>query len=197
MPRLRRVSLSLTEGVLASRDLKDLVPDFRGPMTKLLDKLKKRGIEMRPYHTLRDPLEQARLWRQSRTAAEIEQQIARFRAAGAGFLAHCIEAAGPQHGDPVTNALPGLSWHQWGEAVDCMWVVDGRAKWSTQELVGGVNGYRVYAQEAQKLGLTPGGFFTKLKDWPHVQKRAAGSPTSLMTLAEIDAEMRERFGNTV
>jgi peptidoglycan LD-endopeptidase CwlK len=94
----------------------------------------------------------------------------------------------------VTNALPGLSWHQWGEALDCFWVVDGAAEWSTRRLVNGLNGYHVYADEAKRLELTAGGFFRSLKDWPHVQLDKAGSPLGRFSILEIDAEMKSRFG---
>lgn len=149
---------------------------------------------MRPYTTLRTPLEQAKLWRQSRSTEQIQAEILRLKTAGAPYLAKCIEKAGPQSGSPVTNALPGLSWHQWGEAVDCFWVVNGVAEWSAVKKIGGVNGYQVYAAQAKLLGLTAGGFFTSLKDWPHVQLDAAGSPLGRLSLVQIDAEMKLRFG---
>ena len=62
-----------------------------------------RGFTMRPSAGLRNPFEQARLWRQSRAREEIEDKIQKFKAAGAMFLAHCIESVGPQHGDPVRS----------------------------------------------------------------------------------------------
>ena len=179
---------------MASRDLNDLLPAFRAQVNQLLINCRTRGIEMRPYQTLRDPFEQARLWRQSRAREEIARKIAQFRAAEAEFLAFCLESVGPQFGDPVTNAAPGLSWHQWGEAVDCVWIVNGAAEWSAQRRVDGLNGFRVYAEEAQLLGLTPGGLWTRLKDWPHVQPRAAANPLGEFTLAQISATMQERFG---
>lgn len=171
----------------------DLLPEFRARLYDLLTGCRARGVEMRPYVGLRTPLEQARLWRQSRTREEIEQTIGRLERSGAPFLAHCIELAGPQSGPPVTNAIPGLSWHQWGEAVDSVWIVDGAAEWSTRRQVNGLNGYAVYAQEARARGLDAGGLWKRLKDWPHVQLRQAGSPAQAMELAEIDRVMRERF----
>ena len=100
-----------------------------------------------------------------------------------------------QSGRHVTDAIPGLSWHQWGEAFDSFWVVDGEAEWSTTREINGLNGYRVYAVEAERLGLTAGGHWTNFKDWPHVQLRSASSPKSVFTIQEIDREMRERFEN--
>lgn len=149
---------------MASREMKDLIPKFRAPVKTLLEQCRAQGVEMRPSQTLRDPFEQAKLWRQSRSKEEIRAKIKQFRAAGADFLAFCLENVGPQSGDPVTNAPPGLSWHQWGEAVDCFWVVDGQAEWSTTKKINGVNGYQLYAAEAKKLGLTAGGLWAKLAE---------------------------------
>lgn len=177
-----------------SQSVKDLTKEFRPKAEALIKACEQRGIEMRPYFTLRDPFEQGRLWRQSRSREEIRVQVRNFRDGGADFLADCIESVGPQHGPEVTKTPPGYSWHQWGEALDCMWVVNGKAEWSTQKLVGGLNGYRVYADEAEKLGLTAGGHWKNFKDWPHTQLRKASNAGSVFTLTEIDGAMRKRFG---
>lgn len=175
-------------------DLQALVPEFREKVEQLIDNCLRQDIAMRPYFAVRTPFEQAKLWRQSRTREEIDDKISSLLAAGCDFLAHCIESVGPQHGAHVTNAPPGLSWHQWAESVDCMWVVGRAAEWSTTRKVAGVNGYRLYAEEARKLNLFAGGLWKTFKDWPHVQLRAAGSPDKVMALKDIDAEMRSRFG---
>ena len=174
-------------------DLGALLPAFRIGVEDLVSACRQRGIEMRPYMAMRDPVEQARLWRQSRAWEQIERKIAELRSGGAPFLAHCLEVAGAHSGVHVTNSVPGLSWHQWGEAIDSFWVIDGRAEWSTTRKIGGVNGYRVYAEEAIKLGLDAGGMWRRFKDWPHVQLRPSGSPLGPMQLPDIDAEMSRRF----
>ncbi len=173
--------------------MKDLVLDFRARVQNLLNACRARGVDMRPYTTLRDPFEQARLWRQSRTREQINRKIAQLREVGADFLAHCLESVGPQNGRHVTDAAPGLSWHQWGEAVDCFWVVEGQAEWSPERKVNGLNGYHVYAEEARKLGLTAGGHWPNFKDWPHLQLRAANNPQEVLSLQQIDEAMREGF----
>lgn len=175
-------------------DLDLLVPAFKSRVLELLARCRARGVEMRPYNGLRSPLEQARLWRQSRSIEEIERCSAELQTQGAQFLAGCLRRAGPQNGDHVTDAPPGLSWHQWGEAVDCFWLVDARAEWSSRRLVNGRNGYRVYADEAQALGLHAAGHWTNFKDWPHVQRPADASPLSSLSMVEIDAAMVRRFG---
>ena len=176
-------------------DLNQLVPALKSSVDTLLAGCQARRIVMRPFFTLRSPFEQAKLWRQSRSLEEISEKIADFRNNGAPFLAFCIGSVGPQSGDPVTNAAPGFSWHQWGEAVDCFWLVDNQAMWSTKKMLNGQNGYQVYAEEAKRLGLTPGGFWNSLKDWPHVQLQSAADPGKSKTLAEIDAAMKARFGS--
>ena len=171
-----------------------LVTGFRDRLNALLQACSEQGVEMRPYFGIRTPFEQAKLWRQSRTHEQIAAKIAELTLAGAPFLASCIDSVGPQSGPPVTNAIPGLSWHQWGEAVDCAWVVAGKTEWSTQKKIEGINGYAIYAKEARKAGLDSGGLWQSLKDWPHVQHRTVSSPARLYSFAEIDTKMKEKFG---
>jgi peptidoglycan LD-endopeptidase CwlK len=180
-----------------SRDINALDAAFRGRIQDLLEQCGAQGIEMRPFHTLRDPFEQARLWRQSRSSAEIQAKLKQLKRKGAPFLAHIIESVGPQHGQPVTNAIPGLSWHQWGEAVDCYWLLRNKAEWSANKkamLRDGrkLNGYRLYAELADASGLIAGGHWQRLKDWPHIQQRPA-EVDHYYSLPEIDKAMQERF----
>ena len=174
-------------------DMNDLIPEFRQKAEALLEKCAQRGIEMRPYCTLRSPFEQAKLWRQSRTGEEVQTKIAELKAAGADFLVFCFEHVGPQNGRHVTNALPGFSWHQWGEAMDSFWVVEGKAEWSTRKTIDDVNGYKVYAEEAVNLSLEAGGNWSSLKDWTHIQLRPESNPGSVFTLMQINDAMKQRF----
>jgi len=178
-----------------SRDLNDLVPEFRPRVEELLTLCDRSGYAMRQFFTLRTPFEQGKLWRQSRSSEEVQQRIEELQNVGADFLAHCIESVGPQNGRHVTNAIPGLSWHQWGEAVDCYWLLDGNAEWSTRKKIDGRNGYANYAEKATSLGLTAGGFWSSFRDWPHVQMRKASNPGRIFSLQEINREMADRFGD--
>jgi hypothetical protein len=172
-------------------DLKALDDSFRLKVEALLRNLVERGVEMRPFFTVRTPIEQAKLWRQSRSREDIEAASLRLRQAGANYLSHCLDSAGPCSGIEVTKALPGLSWHQWGLAVDCFWLVDGKSEWSSKKLVDGINGYAEYRVEAQLFGLHRG----PESDWPHVQMPREGGPEGAgYTLAQVDERMRVRFG---
>ena len=45
------------------------------------------------------------------------------------------------------------------------------------------------------MGLTAGGHWSSLKDWPHLQLRKEASPLRAMSLPDIDREIKQRFGN--
>lgn len=184
------------EALTSSSALDGLDPSFKAKVVVLLQKCKAQGVKMVPYFGLRDPLTQAKLWRQSRTAGEAELAARKLESKGAPFLASVLRGAEADPGQHVTNALPGLSWHQWGEAIDCYWEVNGKPEWHPDTAVGGVKGYHVYADTAEttEVGLTPGGHWSSLKDWPHVQQRSAAGPQNVFSYAFIDTTMKERFG---
>ena len=174
-------------------DLNLLDPALKNTMTQVLARCRAAGVEMRPNNGLRNPHDQAKLWRQSRSLEEIEAKLDEFESQGAPYLAACLKEVGPQHGEHVTNAAPGFSWHQWGQAVDCFWLVDGKAEWSSSKLINWKNGYQVYAAEAKALGLFPGGYWKSFKDWPHIQLQIHGSPNVNKSVKEIDQEMQLRY----
>ena len=174
-----------------SRDMGELDPDFREICYRVMSACKARGVDMRPFFTARHPVEQGALWRQSRSSAEVQSKVEELVSAGAPYLAQCILDAGPRSGRWATNAIPGLSLHQWGLALDCYWLVNGNAEWSASATHNGVQGYRVYAEEAEKLGLRS---LASIGDPVHVQKPSEGSPKHL-GLPDIDSEMRKRCGD--
>ena len=163
------------------------MPAFRERVDLLLAGLKAEGITMVPFVAIRDPFEQARLWRQSRSREEIVMRVRDLKLAGAIRIAKCIESVGPQHGKPVTNAPPGLSWHQHGEAVDCYLLDYGqRADWNAD-----AKGYVRYAEMAVELGLTAGRKF-RSSDPVHVQLRK-DEPQHLYEISRIDHQLAARF----
>lgn len=165
----------------SSRSLTDLTPGFRTSIEKLLSDLAAKGYNFTPFYTRRTPWDQARLWRQGRTLNEIQNTIEKLRSGNANFLASILEEAGPQDGRRVTNALPGYSWHQWGEAVDCMYVVNGKAVWDND------SAYKLYADAARAAGLTAGYYFS-FKDMVHVQAMPH-EVSSTLTALEINDGM--------
>jgi peptidoglycan LD-endopeptidase CwlK len=168
-----------------NRSLDDLVPAFRPLAFDLLDRCKARGVTMVAFSTLRTPAEQARLWASSRTAAQIEAAAEMLRQDGAEYLGLTLLTQRPlalSVKAESTRALPGDSWHQWGQAMDCYHDDTGAARWDGP-------GYDVYHDEAVKVGLT-------LISWErvHVQLPTSSAPTRSQSWHDIDAAMIARFG---
>ena len=169
------------------RDLALLRPEFLSSLQAAVAAVHAHAddaFELRPFCTRRDPWTQARLWRQSRSIEEVRVEITRLRNSNAPFLARVLEEVGPQHGRWATNAVPGLSWHQWCEACDLFVVERGAAIWQANH-----PGYAMLREEAVARGL---GVPLPTSDPYHVQGRL-GSVLHYCGLAEVDAAMKERY----
>lgn len=165
MSKTKKKTIALTgNDVLDSLD-----PDFREKAVSLLINCKARGVEMKPYIGLRHPLEQARLWRQSRSDMEIQKKILQLEQLECDFLLECLLGAGGAIGAHATNNCAGESWHNFGLALDCYAVVNGKISWNTED-------YAIYAEEAKKLGLEAGYYWKTFKDAPHVHFPQDTSP---------------------
>lgn len=161
-----------------------LDPIFASKAQELIQKMKDKGYKIYPYSGLRTVQEQAILWRQSRPTVIINEQIKLFRENDCDFLADVLHDAGPHSGKWATNALPGYSWHNWSQAMDCLIGYT----WSDFNEVQ--NEYKVYADEALKIGLTPGYYFSH-SDGVHVQFNTHEIPT-LYTMKEINDHFKNR-----
>jgi len=162
-----------------SKNLQDLQPDFKNKVISVLKRCANDKITMIPYCTFRTLEEQARLWRQSRTTSEIDKKTKFLRENNCKYLAHIIDKVGPQNGRWATNAIPGLSWHNWGYAVDCYAEIEGIACWDANN-----NAYNVYAKHARSVGLEAGHLW-KHKDSVHIQMNDK-SITDMYTLKEVN-----------
>lgn len=83
-------------------------------------------------------------------------------------------------GKIVTHAKPGQGLHNYGLAADMVFKVDG--KWSWAERLP----WKVLGEEGKKLGLTWGGDFKKIKDFPHMEYTGG---LSLKEVKEIYAKV--------
>lgn len=176
-----------------SGPLAGIDPTLRTRVEAIIADLSKSGFDLRPIQGLRDPWTQARYWRQSRTTAQINAAIASLRKKKAGYLADVLESVGPQNGPAITKALPGFSWHQWGEAVDFAWYVDGVYQGGTPTPGDDRNGYVRLGKAATAAGLVHGGTAWGW-DWPHVQLSRRSSPLAVHTHDVIAARIKERWG---
>nr|WP_295869916.1 M15 family metallopeptidase [uncultured Chitinophaga sp.] len=182
---------------MSNKQFDHLIPEFKSRVETLIGKCRDRNVVMWPLEGIRNPIVQARYWRQSRSDEEVDNMLRSLEKEGAHFLAGCIAMVGPQTGNRLTNAIPGLSWHQWGEALDCVWLVDNKAVWDVERTIDNVNGYRVYAEEARALGLDAGLFWPRFVDAVHVQLRPAASPRELFSLEYINQFMEQCYGTLV
>lgn len=178
-----------------SRELNELDPSIEEKVREILQNLRQQGYEMHPFCTKRNVVEQAKLWRQSRTTKEIKLEIRRLKNSGGDFLAQCIEYVGPQHGRWATNAIPGMSWHNWGLAVDCFLAdVEGRALWNLDDDYT-YNGYQAYAEAAVNEGFIAG-FFWRNRDAVHIQSPSQ-SVISRYDLATVNDKMKQQYGDII
>lgn len=162
----------------------------------ILKTTRNEGLHFRVYTKARDPWEQARLWRQSRSHEEIQRAILKLRQEGALFLADILASVGPQYGRWATNNLPGQSWHQYGEAIDVVLVSTAeKTVWN-----GSNPAYERLAKIAVKVGLHSG-FYWKSRDANHLQlrpdaARAYYSWAELSRLSQLKYESWDGRPNT-
>jgi len=171
---------------LSNPIIDSLHPDFSKQVRLVLTECSNAGFIMRPFFGIRSIFEQARLWRQGRTLAEIERKALKLEQSKAPFLAHAIRDVGPQHGRLVTGCPPGFSWHQYGLAIDCFLSINGEANWDSEH-----PGYVYYAEAATRFGLTVGRSF-RIVDSVHIQQPKS-SVTEVYSIATINELMEERY----
>jgi len=167
--------------------LEDLTPKFRLKLLFVFEQLAKKGIGFELFAALRTPREQAELWMKSRSESEIAGAQQKLTKQDASWLAGIMKETHRPYGRWETNNIPGLSWHQWGEAVSIRVLSDtGRVVWNPNN-----KGYRTLAELAQMVKLTPG-FFWKHRDVVHIQLRP-DAVRAYYTWPEIDREMKTKF----
>jgi hypothetical protein len=174
--------------------LEGLRPVFREQIGQLMTLAQERGVKLVPTSGARDPWRQARLWRRSRTTEQVQSKISQLRDSGAPYLADILQSVGPQpNGSWRTDAPPGLSWHQLGEAVDfgirspnTGRVLLGDTEQDGDEYQYGQDCYDRLGSFCVELGLKWGGDFN---DQNHVQRSQNGSPLADFSLAQINEKI--------
>lgn len=158
---------------MASRSVDDLVWEVRKKAEIIQEKCAQNGVDLLIYCTLRPLDEQARLFRQSRSYEEIKDKMKKLANRGFDFIANVIEKVGPCDGPHVTNAAPGESWHNYGEAFDAVPLVGGKAAWSYNEFK---NLWEVYGNAVREVEMSWAGDWTSFREFPHCQLRSGGNP---------------------
>lgn len=167
-----------------SADLRTLIDSFRLPFLRTLSRFEKNGFVVRITYALRTPIDQAKLWRQGRSKTLINARIGDLEAQDCDYLAQCLKDAGPQNGPIVTNALPGLSWHQYGQAADVL-AYDTSGRLITS---GDDDAYKKLEEAARLEGLTTGRGWG---DAGHIQASQLSKPQ--YDLKTINDMMRDKF----
>ena len=159
---------------MASRKLEDLRPEFRHLVARWLDANRDAGLEILVYCTRRSPEEQAVLYRRGRKTVDILNSVRWLHLEGYPGLAATLASAPPQWGPVgdrhvVTCALPGLSYHQHGLAVDFVPLSGGKAMWQD------VGSYRRAGNLAEDLGMVWSGAWSSFGESCHVQSSVQSS----------------------
>ncbi|MBC8147110.1 MAG: M15 family metallopeptidase, partial [Bacteroidetes bacterium] len=163
-----------------SREISDLIPIMQQKAIDIQMYCENIGVPIVIYSTRRTLQEQSKLYRQGRTGSQIRYKITRLNNLGFGFLAEILDSVGPQMEKyKVTNAGPGESWHNYGEAFDAVPLVGGKAVWNNDEL------WKKYGQVVTMNGLVWGGSWTSFVDKPHAQYRPGGNPLKLFSPDQI------------
>jgi len=134
---------------------------------------------------VRSMTEQATLFRQSRTKIEIDAKKQSLTDRGFPTLAAVIDAVGPQDGvigRHMTKSAPGESWHQYGLAVDCVPLVNGKPMWDEEH-----ESWEIYKEAAHMVGLSWAGDWKHYKEISHVQVPEVRNPlTHYKTIKAVE-----------
>lgn len=140
--------------------------------------------ELVPYSGVRTVRAQAKLWRQSKTTWEINTFIDQLITQGCTYIPSIINKVGKQYGT-TKAASPGLSWHNWGEAIDFYCLTRARtADWN-------ITPYEHVRDviEEYKLKIN----FGPVWDYNHIQHRRTANPKGTgKTWIQIDEQLRAR-----
>lgn len=155
-------------------DFTKLAPEFSSKLKELISHMESLGHKVNPYYGIRTLAEQARIWRRSRSSAEVSAMFDTLEANNCPYALEVLKSVGPQLTGPWGTNTYMFSYHLIGRAADVF--VDGDMK-------GGAV-YDVLAEEALKVGLTPGRYFSH-PDSGHVQL-GSKELTRTYTMAEMD-----------
>lgn len=139
--------------------------------------------------TYRSPQEQAAEYRRSRSSGEVSRTAERLRAQGgqgpllADILLRSPEPMGTRLGRHTTQAAPGESWHQWGEAWDAVPWIGRRLAWELTEndpdYASAQEAWATYGAACAQVGVVWAGNWTSFKEFPHGQMRDGNPMTAL------------------
>ena len=172
------------EKVRFTRDMGDLTPFVKDKAEEVVVRCAQLGFVLLVYCTYRSAYEQARLYRRSRTRAQIRRKQEQMSDEGFYDLAVIIDVVGPQGGagdlgHHLTMAGPGESWHNYNRAFDAVPLIGGKAAWNDEEL------YRLYGGAVVASGLEWAGNWKGFPENPHAQQIGASNPLDDLMPEEV------------
>jgi peptidoglycan L-alanyl-D-glutamate endopeptidase CwlK len=162
-----------------AKDLESLVLSVKNKAIEITNICSDKGVDLLIYCTYRSLREQAMLFRQGRSKVDIDKKIVSLTKLGFKQLAELIDSVGPQNGKKVTNAGPGESWHNYGEAFDAVPCVGGKALWNDKEK------YLIYGNAVKQVGMFWAGDWKTFKEYPHAQLRLQANPLKVLSPDEV------------
>lgn len=159
-------------------DFSKLNPEFSTLLKTLITNMEALGHSVVPYYGIRTLQEQACIWRRSRSTDEVNALMHTLASNDAPYALSVLKSVGAQKTAPWGTNTYMYSYHLIGKACDVF--VDG-------DRAGGAV-YDVLAQEALKVGLTPGRYFSH-PDSGHVQLGST-ELNKTYTLAEMDVILK-------
>ena len=163
--------------------LVELAPQVKALAEEVCQRCERAGVTLLAYCAYRSPQQQAKLWRQSRTRAEVEAKAQKFRDRHLEVLAEILLGVGPQDGvlgQHVTRAASGESWHQYHEAFDAVPLVGGKAMWNAS-----APQWQIYGRACRDSGLQWAGDWEQFREFPHAQLRAGSNPLKMLTVGQV------------
>jgi peptidoglycan LD-endopeptidase CwlK len=134
--------------MIASRSIAELEPETRARATEFLEACHAAGIDVLVTSTYRDFESQAELFAQGRT----------------------------KPGKRVTNARPGLSWHNWRRAFDIVPLRNGKPVWGngidddpTDDDKDDLELWQRVGKLGKEAGLEWAGDWVSFREFPHFQ----------------------------
>jgi peptidoglycan LD-endopeptidase CwlK len=173
-----------------SRSLQDLAPETRLKALETLRLADSLGVDLLVTCTYRSPQEQARIYRRSRTRAEIEAKARALEKRGYPLLREILLEVGPQHGAlgaHATWAAPGESYHLFGRAFDVVPLLNGKPTWDDH-----APGWAIFGVCCQQAGLEWAGTWPAAHELPHAQLPGPSNPLDLFSAEQVTAELRHR-----
>lgn len=154
-----------------SNRLQSLTPATQQLAEQVLSRAAETDFGLLIYCTRRALDDQARLYRQGRSYADITNKARELdKQWGRADLAELLLGVGPQRGGVVTWAGPGQSLHNYGLAFDAVPLRAGKAVWATR-LPDDRAAWEHYGKLVTEAGLEwAGNWSGKKREFPHAQQ---------------------------